>query len=137
MASSAVLDASVLVRALVYVDPQARGWLERVAVGEVEVAWPTLLYAEVGHALLRLQRAGRISLEYARQSLDAVLSAPAVARPLELLVEPALLLALTRGLTVYDACYVVLAETLDVPLVTADRRLAQATPSAVLLAHAR
>jgi predicted nucleic acid-binding protein len=135
MASSAVLDASVLVRALVYVDPQAQGWLERVALGEVEITWPTLLYAEVAHALLRLHRAGRISLERARRSLDAVLSAPALARPLEPLVEPALRLALTRGLTVYDACYVVLAETLDAPLVTADRRLAQATPSAVLLTH--
>jgi len=134
--SSAVLDASVLVRALVYVDPQARGWLERIALGEVEVTWPTLLYAEVAHALLRLHRAGRISLERARRSLDAVLSAPVLAGPLETLVEPALQLALTRGLTVYDACYVVLAETLDAPLVTADRRLAQATPSAVLLAHA-
>lgn len=124
-------------RALVYVDPQARGWLERVAVGEVEATWPTLLYAEVAHALLRLQRAGRISLDHARRSLDAVLSAPAVARPLELLVEPAFGLAFTRGLTVYDACYVVLAETVGAPLVTADRRLAQATPSAVLLGHAR
>jgi predicted nucleic acid-binding protein len=42
-------------------------------------------------------------------------------------------LAVSRRLTAYDACYVVLAETLDAPLVTADRRLAAATPNAVLI----
>lgn len=55
------------------------------------------------------------------------------ARPVESLVRAAWATALSRGLTVYDACYVVLAETLDVPLVTADRGLATATPNAVLL----
>ncbi len=33
---------------------------------------------------------------------------------------------LRRNLTAYDAAYVALAETLDVPLLTRDRRLAEA-----------
>ena len=41
--------------------------------------------------------------------------------------------SLVQQLSVYDACYVVLAEALDAPLVTADRRLAEATANAVLL----
>jgi predicted nucleic acid-binding protein len=39
-----------------------------------------------------------------------------------------------RGLTAYDAFYAVLAEALEVPLVTADRRLAAAVPGALLVA---
>ena len=34
--------------------------------------------------------------------------------------------ALRESVTCYDACYVALAELLDVPLVTLDRRLARA-----------
>jgi len=36
-------------------------------------------------------------------------------------------LALAAGITSYDACYLYLAQTLDIPLVTFDQRLAQAT----------
>ena len=50
-----------------------------------------------------------------------------------LLAEPAFAIAGERSISVYDACYVVLAETLDAPLVTADRRLADATANAVLV----
>ena len=45
----------------------------------------------------------------------------------------ALELAATRRLSGYDALYVVLAEALEVPLVTADRRLAELVPDAVLV----
>lgn len=49
------------------------------------------------------------------------------------LAPPALEVALDRGLTPSDACYVVLAELRGATLVTADRKLAAATPNAVLL----
>jgi predicted nucleic acid-binding protein len=41
-------------------------------------------------------------------------------------------LAATRRLSAYDAFYAFLAEALDVPLVTADRRLAKLVPGTVL-----
>ena len=84
--------------------------------------------------MLRLHRNHLARLEEAKRIVDTHLAVDADARPVESLVEGAWELALVRSLTVYDACYVVLAEALDVPLVTADRRLAEATPSAVLLA---
>jgi predicted nucleic acid-binding protein len=45
----------------------------------------------------------------------------------------ALAVAGERLLGACDACYVVLAETLEAPLITADARLAAATPNAVLI----
>ena len=47
--------------------------------------------------------------------------------------EPAWSLALEHRLSAYDASYLVLAQSLDVPLITADRRLAAAATNAELL----
>ena len=126
-ATRAVVDASTAVRAFADRDVVAQRWLE------TEVAWPTLLYAEVAHALLRLHRHRGLPLARAREALDAIYAIRADARPVAMLVPDALNVALERSLTVYDACYVVLAEALEAPLVTADRRLAAATANAVLL----
>jgi len=46
----------------------------------------------------------------------------------------ALDVAITTGLSAYDAFYAVLSATIGVPLVTADRKLAAAVPGAVLVA---
>ena len=122
-----VLDASAVVRALVDRSAVAQAWLR------TRVAWPTLVYVEVAHTVLRLHRNRIARLDEALRVLDVLKSVTADARPVELLVRDAWGLALVRNLTVYDACYVVLAEGLGVPLVTADRRLAAATENAVIL----
>jgi predicted nucleic acid-binding protein len=49
------------------------------------------------------------------------------------LAVPSLELSLAAELSVYDGLYAVLAESLGVPLVTADRRLAERVPGAVLV----
>jgi len=123
----AVVDASVVVRAYLGRYDLAERWLESV------VSWPSLVYVEVPHALLRLHRQQCISLDRARAALQSLHAFVADVHPVESLVQQAWDIALARRLSAYDACYVVLAETLDVPLVTADRRLAAATPNAVLL----
>ena len=64
---------------------------------------------------------------------DAAVSAPFATEPVGNLAAPAFHIANERGLSAYDACYVVLAETMGAPLVTADRRLASATANAVLI----
>ena len=92
-----------------------------------------MLYVEVANALVRLERLRRLTAGAARTALGAALAIPARSVSLAVLVEPAASVALARGLSAYDACYVVLAETLDAPLVTADARLAAATPNAVLI----
>lgn len=114
-------------RALIGRDPVAQDRLETY------VAWPTHLYAEVTNALLGLHRNNRISHDRAYVAIDALLAFPADAHPVESLLRGAWNVSLAQQLSVYDACYVVLAEALDAPLVTADRRLAEATANAVLL----
>jgi predicted nucleic acid-binding protein len=52
---------------------------------------------------------------------------------LEALAAPAFQTAITLGMSVYDACYVVIAQSLGATLVTADRRLATAVSDAELI----
>jgi len=65
--------------------------------------------------------------------LDAAATAPFATETFRSLAVAAWIIANERGLSVYDACYVVLAETMGATLVTADRRLAAATADAVLI----
>lgn len=132
--TNVVFDASALVRALVDLDRAARQWLERIAKHEVVPVWPAHLYAEVANSLVRLARADMIDARRAGRVFGRVRRIPANVGPAEAL-EQAMAVALDRQLTVYDAAYVVLAEALGAPLVTADRRLAEATNRGVLLAE--
>jgi len=131
--SSVVLDASVVLRATVDRSTAAVSFLERVRDAAVEASWPDLLFVEVANGVATLARAGRVTERTASQVLAFTLAAPVrVVSVLELVV-PALAVASARSLSVYDACYVVLAEATDSTLVTADRRLATATANAHLL----
>ena len=120
-------------RALVDGNESALDWLGRMQAGDVVAAWPELALFEVANGLTTLVRAGRVSDVLAERTLASALDLPIRAESLTVLVSAALGLALSRGLSAYDACYVVLAETLGGPLVTADRRLAAATPNGVLI----
>jgi predicted nucleic acid-binding protein len=133
--SKVVLDASVVLRATVDRGTAAVSVLERVRDAALEAAWPDLLFVEVANGVATLARAGRVTERTASQVLAFTLAAPVrVVSVLELVV-PALAVASARSLSVYDACYVVLAEATDSTLVTADRRLATVTANAHLLVN--
>jgi predicted nucleic acid-binding protein len=129
----AVFDASVFVRAIVPLEASALGWVRRAIGREVSTSVPDLVFAEVGNALWAHARDATITLDGAFQRLAFVLRIPLEVRAIESLVEPAVGVASMRGLSVYDACYAVLAEAEDAVLVTADRALAAAVSRAELI----
>jgi len=94
---------------------------------------PSFLTIEVANALLQQARAGLLPAALAIAALRDVLELEIELVPIEILAIPALTLAIELGLSAYDASYVALAELRDVPLATADRRLAAAYGDAELL----
>lgn len=129
----AVLDANVVVRALVDEDEKPARWVARLDDVEFVGSAPDLIFAEVGQALLGYLKSGHLSMGKAREHLDFVCALPLHVRPTQELVATAVEVARARELSAYDACYVVLAEAEDAVLVTADRRLAAAVTRAELV----
>jgi predicted nucleic acid-binding protein len=132
-AANVVLDASVLVRSFAVGDDEARRWTGAVEVGDIDAAVPDLVFAEVANTAAKYIRAERASYEDAQEALRSILELDVDSCPTRDLVQAALAVAVARGLSVYDACYVVLAEALGATLVTADRSLAAAADRAELI----
>lgn len=117
-----VVDASVVATALA--DDSSDGDRARARLHGEQLAAPELLDLEVASVLRGQMRARQIDArraELALSDLDALRVQRAPHRPLMRRCWQ-----LRDNLTIYDAAYVALAETLDVGLLTADRRLAKA-----------
>jgi predicted nucleic acid-binding protein len=100
-----------------------------------ELHVPDLMQAEVGNILWKKTRRGELTPSEARRVIRAILVVPLQVHATSSLLEGALDIALRADRTVYDALYVALAVALDVPLVTADRRLFQALARSTLRRH--
>src|SRR5204863_6603092 len=98
-------------------------WLARLDE-DVQGHAPELMSIEVANGLRHAVRANIMDVRSARRFFASALRLPIVARSHRELAAPALDVALARGLSVYDATYLVLADALDAALVTADRTLA-------------
>jgi predicted nucleic acid-binding protein len=133
IAGSVVLDASVLIRSAVANEPAAREWVRAVEAGAVEGHAPDIAYAETVSGLTKYVRADLIEPKLAAAMLAEVVKLPLFTYSHARLARASLALALEHGLSAYDASYLALAQSLDVPLVTADRQLAAAAANAELL----
>jgi predicted nucleic acid-binding protein len=118
-----VLDASAAVELLVGTD---YGDLvsDRIADPAESLHVPHLLAVEVAQVVRRLVAAGDLRPGRAVDALDDLTDLDAERYPHEPFLTR--MFALRANLTAYDAAYVALAETLDAPVVTFDRRLAGA-----------
>ena len=122
-----VVDASAMVEALVGAEPSA----ELLTALEGEIHAPHLLDVEVLSVLRGLERGSVLEPERAQQALDDYWSFTVIRHDLEPLVGR--IWQLRHQDTSYDAPYVALAEALDAPLVTCDRKLATAGHRAQVL----
>ena len=117
-----VVDAGLVVAGLVDGGPVGTWAEEQLAAGDL--AAPHLMPVEAANILRRASLAGQISSDTASIAHDGLLGlkvalfayAPFASRAWEL----------RPNVTIYDACYVALAESLECPLATLDRRLSQA-----------
>ena len=133
MRSTVVLDANAFVRAAER-HQEASAWVERIDSRAVQARAPDLVYAEVANAVLGQARAGLVDLHSALAIVDALRRLPIQVTTLRDLAVPAFRLTERCALSVYDACYVVLAEEAQATLVTADRRVAAAAAESIFLA---
>lgn len=118
-----VIDAGVLVVALT--DDGPAGDVARARLRGERLVAPELVDLETTSVLRRLTRSGQVLPRRAHLALDDLIDLP-----LERVSHRRLLprcWELRENLTLYDAAYVALAEVLESPLVTGDRRLARAS----------
>ena len=117
-----VADASVVVACLIDNGPAGK-WADHLIATQPLVA-PHLMPAEVGNILRRAAMAGTISEDAASLAYANLNMLPVELIPFEPLADR--IWELRRNITVYDAWYVALAETLDLGLATLDIRLSNA-----------
>lgn len=115
-----VVDASALLEVLLRTDASAA--VEARLFGGDTLHAPHLLDLEVAQVLRRYERAGELTARRGREALDDLASFRIERYPHHLFL--ARVWSLRSNATAYDACYLALAEALEAPLLTRDRRLA-------------
>lgn len=117
-----VIDASVVVAALIDSGPEGE-WAEELLSSDF-LAAPHLLPVEVSNILRRAALAGEISSDAATLAHADLLALRVELFPYEAFAGR--IWELRENLTAYDAWYVALAEALETPFSTLDRKLARA-----------
>jgi predicted nucleic acid-binding protein len=127
-----VIDASVAVKPVMLDEDDAHIALAIVTLAGHAPnrlwAMPDVFDVECANVIRKSVVRGRLRDTQAGRALRLVLEMPGQRVATGLLVETGLALAaaLAAKVSVYDACYLALADLLGVPLVTADRRLVEA-----------
>ena len=118
-----VVDASALLEVLLRT-PTADVVEERLFAPGQTLHAPHLLDVEIAQTLRRYAAHGDLDDERGRMALDDLADFPLRRYPHDFLLSR--MWELRNNVTAYDAAYVALAEALDAPLLTRDRRLAAA-----------
>lgn len=121
-----VCDASAVVTVLLDSGPDG-DWLSR-RLGSADLFAPALVHFECSNVIRRHEIGGLITSDQAAMAHADLLDLPIALVPYQSLAQR--VWQLRSNLTSYDGCYVALAEALDAPLITVDRRLAQAPGTA-------
>lgn len=119
-----VVDASALLEVLLRT-PAAEAVEDRLFAPRQTLHAPHLIDVEVAHVIRRYAANGDIDAGRGRAALVDLADFPLRRYPHDLLLPR--IWELRSIVTAYDAAYVALAEALDAPLLTRDRRLAAAS----------
>jgi predicted nucleic acid-binding protein len=119
---SAVVDASLLVAALVDSGPEG-AWAEEV-VADAPLYAPELVSVEATNILRRLERAKQITRAEANAAYEDLLQLDLELFAFQPFAQR--IWELRYNVTSYDAWYVALAESVSLPLATLDKKLAKA-----------
>ncbi len=129
-----VMDASVGIKLFIeeeFSDKVQRLFAKLTEDPQAEIHVPDLFYIECANILLKYTRRFDRPLEDSLADIKDLGKLALKSTSTLELIEDALLLANEKKLTAYDACYVVLAQKLGLPLITADAPLAKAVDWAV------
>jgi predicted nucleic acid-binding protein len=118
-----VVDASAMLEVLLRT-PDAHAVEERLFDPNETLHAPHLLDVEIAQVIRRYAANGEIDSERGGEALDDLAVFPVHRYPHDVLLPR--VWELRNNLTAYDAVYVALAEALEAPLLTRDRRLAGA-----------
>ncbi|GBC70139.1 hypothetical protein HRbin01_01847 [archaeon HR01] len=119
------IDASALACFLL----KEEGWREVGDALKEGALSPDLALKEVSNAILKRFRRGEMSkgeVDAALQALRALMGAALKIEEETKYVEEAIKVAMDRGITVYDAVYIVFSKSKNLRLMTADDRQARA-----------
>jgi predicted nucleic acid-binding protein len=121
-----VVDASVALKWVFDELDVARARLlrEEFESFDVELVAPDLFYTELAHAVAKGFRRGDYSKEQAEAYFDDLMTSSPGLIPCKLLLPRAFEIVLVTRTGVYDALYMALGEMENVPVVTADKRMA-------------
>jgi predicted nucleic acid-binding protein len=116
--TSVVSDASVVVKLLT---PEQDSDRADLLIRRHDLVAPELLLAELGNTIWSRVHGG-LDMDIAADLLASALDLPLDLRSIRPLMARALAIAAAAHHPVYDCIYLALAESLDIPLVTADQR---------------
>jgi predicted nucleic acid-binding protein len=130
------VDASLVIKWFVpeVQSDAARRWLE----APHDYIAPDLLFPEAGNAIWKKVRRGELTQDDGQRLAGDLTGVAVEAVSVRGLLPDALALALSTGITVYDAMYLTLAVRLETQVITCDERFARKLADHPLLApHVR
>ncbi len=117
-----VIDASILVK--LYFEEEHSESSVRYVKNAAELLAPDLIWVEAANVVWKRLRRNELTSADATALVDEMLRVPIVSASHAGLTSPALALAAQTGRTVYDCLYLALAIRENIPMLTADERLA-------------
>ena len=120
-----VIDANVVTKTFVpeTLSDKAEEFFKRAGTEGAPLIAPDLIYPETGNILWKKFKRRELTAEEVGEIYAEIHAIPLLIVPSKSVVQLAISLALSYGITVYDALYLSVAQVFEAKLITADRKL--------------